>query len=53
MKKILIEIREKKYIHELLRRSRITNFSELIEEPSKRSKVERKKAWYKIGKIIW
>src|ERR1044072_4114511 len=53
MDRILEEIREGKYNHEPPKRNRIDNISNLFEKPPKRSEVERKKAWYKIGKVIW
>ena len=53
MEKTLKEIAEGKYLHEPPVRKAIRNLSELFEEPPKRSDVERKKAWYKIGKVLW
>ena len=53
MEKILKEIRDGKFLHEPPQRKNIRNLSELFEEPSKRLEVEQKKAWYKIGKVIW
>src|ERR1043165_6947837 len=53
MDKVLAEISKEKYLHEPLQRKVIGNLSELFEEPPKRSDIERKKAWYKIGKVIW
>src|ERR1044071_10401540 len=53
MERVLTEISEGKYLHEPLQKKTIRNLSELFEEPPKRSDVEKKKAWYKIGKIIW
>ena len=53
METILKDISEGKYLHEPPSRKRIGNISNLFEEPPKRSETERKKAWYKIGKIIW
>ena len=53
MDKILKEIRKGKYLHEPVKRGNISNISNLFEESPKRSEIERKKDWYKIGKIIW
>ena len=53
MEKVLTKISERKYLHEPPQRKKIRNLSELFEKPLKRSDIERKKAWYKIGKIIW
>src|ERR1044071_9112049 len=53
MDRILEEISQGKYIHKLIRRSKINNISNLVEKPPKRSDIERKRAWYKIGKVIW
>src|ERR1044071_9527757 len=53
MEKILEEIRVGKYEHEPPQRKMVQNLSELFEEPPKRTEVERKRAWYKIGKVIW
>src|ERR1044072_1938612 len=53
MDRILTEISEEKYLHEPSQKKTIRNLSELFEELPKRSEVERKKAWYKIGKVIW
>jgi len=53
MENILKEISEGRYLHEPPSRTTIRNLSNLFEEPPKRTEVERKKAWYKIGKIIW
>src|ERR1044071_9509437 len=53
MDRILEEIKEGKYLQEPLQRNKINNISNLFEEPLKRSEVKRKKAWYKIEKVIW
>src|ERR1044071_2234250 len=53
MEKILEELREGKYQSEPPQRKTLRNLSELFEEPPKRSDIERKQAWYKIGKILW
>src|ERR1044072_6962966 len=53
MEKILEELREGKYQSEPPQRKTLRNLSELFEEPIKRTEVERKQAWYKIGKILW
>src|ERR1044072_7644901 len=53
MEKILEELREGKYQSEPPQRKTLRNLSELFEEPVKRTEVERKQAWYKIGKILW
>src|ERR1044072_5574962 len=53
MEKILEELREGKYQSEPPQRKTLRNLSELFEEPVKRTEVERKQAWYKIGKVFW
>ena len=53
MEKILQEIKEGKYLHEPPQRKRIQNLSSYLTDISKKSQEERKKGWYKIGKVIW
>src|ERR1043165_9043159 len=53
MEKVLKEIVEGKYLQEPPSRTTIRSFSSLFEELPKRSETDRKKAWYKIGKVIW
>src|ERR1043165_3898372 len=53
MENVLKEIGEGKYLQEPPARTTIRSFSNLFEEPSKRSEIDRKKAWYKIGKVLW
>src|ERR1043165_8720860 len=53
MENVLKEIGEGKYLQEPPARTTIRSFSNLFEEPPRRSEIDRKKAWYKIGKVIW
>jgi hypothetical protein len=53
MERILKEISEGKYLHEPPRKTLIPGWSELLKEPPKQSDMDKKKAWYKIGKVIW
>ena len=53
MEVTLEEIRSGKYRSNPPQRKTIGNLSELFSEPPRRSEVERKQAWYKIGKVIW
>ena len=52
MDRILKEIHEGKYVQEPPKKTQIENISNLFEELPKRSETERKKAWYKIGKVL-
>src|ERR1043165_2614827 len=53
MEKILTEIKEGKYRHEAPKRKNIPNISSYLPDIPKKSSEERKKGWYKIGKVLW
>ena len=52
MEKILKEIKERKYLHEPSQRKNIPNISSYWPEIPKKTDEERKKGWYKIGKVL-
>src|ERR1044072_2497258 len=53
MEKILEEIKEGKYLYKLLQRKKIPNISSYWPDTPRKTEEERKKGWYKIGKVIW
>ena len=53
MEKILQEIKEGKYLPEPVQRKNIPNISSYLPERPKKTSEERKKNWYKIGKVLW
>ena len=53
MEKILTEIKEGKYRHSAPVRKNILNITSYLPEIPKKSPEERKRGWYKIGKVLW
>src|ERR1044071_520368 len=53
MEKILKEIKEGKYLHEPPQRKNIPLISTYLPDKPRKSAEERKKEWYKIGKVLW